>query len=165
MARAWLRAGLCGLMAALIGCGSDSRDSIIKNTNTLVAEVASSAGTIKSKVDEFVRKKDAKDDEGAKKELEEAVAEAKKLEDTAKKLQMMSARASNATPATAEEKKANLKNYEKAINATREELISSHREMKKALADANKKYEDALKPLMVEMSKAEGEFAAIVRKK
>jgi len=165
MVRAWLRASVCVLVAALFGCGSDSRESILSNSNNLVAEVATSAGNIKSRVEEFVRKKDNKDDEGAKKELDEAIAEARKLEETARKLQSVASRASSLAPLTAEEKKTYLEKSKARINTTRDDLITSHREMKKTLAEANAKYEDALKPLMTELSKAEGEFAAIVRRK
>lgn len=165
MMRSWLRASVCVLTATLFGCGGDSRESIITNTNNSVSEVATSAGNIKSKVDEFVRKKDAKDDEGAKKELDEAIDEAKKLEQTAKKLQNIERRSNAVGNLTAEEKKAFLKKFEARINTTRDEAIAAHRDMKKSVADANAKYEEAMRPLMQELSRAEGEFAALTRRK
>jgi len=112
----WLRAGLCVCVASLVGCGGDSRDSIISNTNTQISEAATSVDNIKSKVAEFVKKKEAgnKDEEGAKKDLEEAIAEAKKLKEIAQKMQSLSTQANSRTPPTPEEKKAFLEKHQRA---------------------------------------------------
>jgi len=166
MVRSWLRASFCVLAALVFGCEKDNRESVISNSNNLVSEVATSAGNIKNRVEEFMRKKESgKDDEGAKKEIDEAVAEAKKLEETALKLQNLSSRANSLTPPTAEEKKAYLAKFQPRIITTQEELKNAHRDMKKVLTEANDKYSEAMKPLMQELSKAESAFAAIVRRK
>lgn len=164
MVRSWLRAGTVFLAVGLAGCGGDPRESIISNTNNLVSEAATSASNIKNNVEEFVRKKGT-DDEAAKKALNEAVAEAEKLEKTAKALQNQAARVGAMASLTDAEKKANEEKFKSRIDQTREELITSHREMKKVLESANANYEEQLRPLMQALSKAEGEFAAIARRR
>jgi len=162
MLRAWLRAGLCVCAVSFVGCGGDSRESIISNTTTQLTEAASSVGNIKAKIEEFVKKKEAKDEEGAKKELDEAVAEAKKLKEVAKVMQNLSTQANARTPPTPEEKKVLLEKYQNRINDTQGELKNAHREMKRALDEAKKKYEEAMAPLIQAINDAEGEFAATV---
>ncbi len=168
MLRAWLRAGLCVGLACLVGCAGDNRDSIINDTSNQIANVATSAGNIKNKVDEYVKKKEAtdnKDEEGAKTLLDEAIAEAKNLKEIAKKMQALSTRASSQTPPTDDERKAFLEKHKKRINETQAELKDAHRAMKLAVAEASKKFEEPLRPLLKELSEAEGEFAAINRRK
>ena len=58
-----------------------------------------------------------------------------------------------------------LEKHKKRINETQAELKDAHRAMKVAVAEANKKYEEPLRPLMQALSDAEGEFAAINRRK
>jgi TolA-binding protein len=165
MLRAWLRAGLCVCAVSFVGCGGDSRESIISNTTTQITQAATSLGNIKAKVEEFVKKKEAKDEEGAKKELDEAVGEAKTLKEVAKNMQNLSAQANARTPPTPEEKKALLEKHQSRINDTHGELKTAHREMKRAIDDAKKKYEEAMAPLIQALNDAEGEFAAIARRK
>lgn len=165
MLRAWVRAGLCVCVASLVGCGSDSRDSIISNQNIQISEAATSAGNIKAKIEEFVKKKENKDEEGAKKELDEAVGEAKKLKEIAQKMQSLSTMANSRTPGTPDEKKALLEKHLSRINDTHSELKTAHRAMKRELDEAKKKYDEALQPLTLALNDAEGEFAAIARRK
>ena len=168
MVRAWLRAVFCVCLGALAGCGGDNRDSIINDTNNQVAAVATSVGNIKNKVEDFVAKKEAaggKDDEATNALILEAVNEAKALKETAKKMQTLSSRASSQTPPTDEERKAFLEKHKKRVNETQADLKEAHRAMKVVVADANSKYEEAMRPLMKALSDAEGEFAAITRRK
>ena len=167
MLRPWLYAGLCVCVASLVGCGGDSRDSIIVNTNTQISDAATSVLNIKSKVEDFVNKKEAgaKDEEGAKKDLEEAVGDAKKLKEIAQKLQSFLAQANSKTPPTTEEKKALLDKHLNSISETYKQLKDAHRQMKAALAEANKKFDEPLRPLMQALTDAEGEFVAIARRK
>ena len=163
----WLRVGLCLCVASLAGCGGDNRDSLIANTTTQMTEVASAANNIKEKVDSFVTKKEAetKDEEGAKKDLDDAVGEAKRLKDIAKEMQRLSGRASTYAAPTPEEMKKFPETNRDRINGSREQLVSAHRAMKESLAKAKTKYEEPLQPLMQALNDAEGEFVAITRRK
>lgn len=167
MIRLWSSLLVCVGLMSMVGCSGDDRDSQINNVNTQISAVATSVGYITDKLNEFVKKKegDAKDEEAAKKDLDEAVAEAKKLRETAKELQKLSTNVARISPATDAEKKEFLDRHLKRINQTRDELLQSHRQLKTALAEANKKYEETLTPLMQALAEAEGEFAAIVRKR
>ena len=69
MLRAWLRAGLCVCAVSFVGCGGDSRENIVANTTTQITQAATSLGNIKAKVEEFVKKKEAKDEEAEMKAL------------------------------------------------------------------------------------------------
>src|SRR5204863_6515040 len=118
MLRAWLRAGLCVCAVSFVGCGGDSRESIISNSTTQATQAATCVGNIKARVEEFVKKKDAKDEEGAKKELDDAVAEAKTLKEVAKVTQNLSTQANSRAPPTPEEKKVLREKYQSRINDT-----------------------------------------------
>ncbi len=164
-----LRAGLCLGLAFLVGCGGDSRESVITNNNNQMADAAATASSIKSKIEEFVKKKelpaDKKDEEGAKKELDEAIAAAKKLKDIAKEMQALSNKANSVPPPTDDEKKALLEKYKKIIGDRTAELKIAQRDMKLAVTEASKKFEEPMRPLVTALNDADGEFAAIVRKK
>jgi hypothetical protein len=166
MLRPWLRAGLCACVVSLAGCGGDRRDSIITDTTTQMSEAASAVNNIQEKVKSYVAKREAdvKEAEAAK-DLEEAVADAKKLKDIAKAMQVLSSRVSALAAPTPEETKKFLDTNRDRINRSREDLITNHRAMRTAIDDAKKKYEGPLQPLAQALTDAEGEFAAITRRK
>jgi chromosome segregation ATPase len=167
MVRQWLQAGLCVMAAAAIGCTDNSRDSLITNTNNQVSQIATSYDYIKTKVEDYTKKMEGtnKDEAGAKSDLDAAVAEAKKLKDVAKQMQTLSTYAGAVTGVTDEEKKAMRDRFQGKIDTVRAEVVKAHGEMKSALKQANEKYEDALRPLTQALSEAQGEFAAIVRRR
>jgi phage shock protein A len=167
MLRRWLHLGLCLCVASLTGCGRDNRDGIIVDTNNLISNAGTSVETIKTKVEDFVKKKeaDSKDEEAAKKDLDEAVAAAKSLKEIAQKMQSLSGQANAQTPPTPEEKKALLDKHLSGINNAYNQLKLAHREMKRTIDEANKKFEEPMRPLMQALADAEGDFAAIARRK
>lgn len=169
MMRRWVHGGAVVLMMTLAGCASDSRDGLIRSTSNQLAEASSSVEAITAKLKEFEKQKENRNEEGAKKELDDAVAAAKKLKDCAAQMQELFRKADAAAPQTAEAKKALREEYASSIkNYTREITNASdkHREMKTALAEVTKKYgEEPLRPLMQEMQDADTLFAGITRKR
>ncbi len=149
--------------------GEAKREEVVKKVNETLKDAAKQASKIKSKVEEYVKKKelpgDKKDEEGAKKELDEAIAAAKKLKDIAKEMQALSNEANSLPPATDEEIKRLLDKYKKIIGDLTSELKLAQRDLQLAVAEASKKFEEPLRPLMMALDDADGEFAAIVRKK
>lgn len=169
MMRRWVQGGAVVMLMTLAGCASDSRDGLIRSTSNQLADATSSVEAITTKLKEYEKAKENRNEEAAKKELDDAVAVAKKLKESAQKLQDLYRKADAAAPATADAKKAIREEYASSVkNFTREVVSASdkHREMKAALAEVTKKYgEDPLRPLLQEIQEADTEFAAITRKR
>lgn len=166
MVRRWLRAGFCAIAMSAIGCGENSLGNLITNTNNQVKQVASSFDNIKNRLDDYVKKKEGgKDEDGAKRDLDDAVAEAKKLKELAKALQSLSTQTSAVTGLTEEKKDALREQFQSSIESARNEVDKAHRDMKKSLDEAKKKYESELGALVQALTESQGEFAAIVRRR
>src|SRR6478672_8276924 len=101
MMRAWLSVAMVAVSLSILGCESNSRGSIIIDTNNQVAAVATSINSIKASLDEFIKKKEVdKDEDGAKKSLAAAVEEANKLKQIAKAMQQLATRVNSLPPLT-----------------------------------------------------------------
>jgi len=169
MMRRLVHGGAVVLMMAVAGCASDSRDGLIRSTSNQLAEATNSVEAITAKLKEYEKSKENRNEEAAKKELDDAIAAAKKLKDSAKQLQELYRKADAVAPPTAEGKKELREEYAASVkNFTREVVSASekHREMKTALAEVTKKYgEEPLRPLLQEIQETDTEFAAITRKR
>lgn len=169
MIRRLARAGVMVCLTALVGCNSDSRDGLIRSTSNQLSEATTSVDGISTKLKDYLKSKEARNEDAAKKDLEEAVTSSKKLKEIARELQTLYRKADSAAPTSDEERKAlreanqaNIKSF--AANVV--SLSEKHREMKLALAEVTKKYgEEPIRPLLQEIQEADTEFAAITRKR
>jgi hypothetical protein len=164
--RAWLKGVVGVCLAAIVGCGGGDRSELIENTVNKMSEASSALTDIKSKVNDFVRKKDSgKDEEGAKKDIEAAIADADQLEKLAKEWQAQIART---VPNLDEEQKKELARLNQGrISEVCKSLNEAHREAKKAVAEAAAKFpkDEQVVRLLQALDKADGEFAVVTRKK
>jgi len=165
MMRRWLHGGAVLCLVSLAGCASDSRDGLIRSVNNQMAEATNSVEAITTKLKDYEKSKDNRNEEAAKKDLDDAIASAQKLKASAKELQELSRKTQAVAPGTAEGKKELRDQYANSVKSFTNEIVSAgekHREMKQALAQVTKKYgEEPLRPLLQEIQEADTAFAAI----
>jgi predicted nucleic acid-binding Zn-ribbon protein len=149
---------VCGL---LIGCGSESRDELVKTTINVMEESATQVGTIRGKVDEAIKKTQR---ENTPLDLAEAVKAAEELKNLGTQAQQLKRRTEAARDViTDAEREANAKGYrgriEEVINRLEEERVGLRKSLQTA-EGLNKKKTDELRKKITE---AEVPFEALAR--
>lgn len=163
--------GMAVLAFGLVGCGVDSRESLITTTDNQINTAITRVGGVTDKLKEYVEKrKDPKvTADEAKELLKGAVAEAKDLAKTARELQGLYSKISAAAPATDAERAEVKKNSEARLRKLAESIgtaAEKHRELKTTLAAATKAHGEAtFQDLVRELAEADVQFAALSRKR
>ena len=157
------------MVLALTGCGGNREEGLISSTNDQLADASSSIVAITESLKDFMKHKDAKDEEAAKVDVEGATKAAEKLKGTAKKLQEYFRQADKG-PAKSEDEKKEFRDANKVMlkeTATKiNELSERDREFKTVLAEVTKKHTAVpIQAVLKELEEANAQFASITRKR
>ena len=147
----------------LVGCGSDSRVGLVKDTTSMIERAASNVGNIKTRVDEAVKEASG----GKKLNLSEAIEATKALKDTGDEAQVIRRKIEKVRASiTDEDKKSYAQSEKKNLKSAFEDLSKQKDQLRVALADAEKLPGNAkieVKALREKIIEAESPFEALSR--
>jgi hypothetical protein len=152
---------LCGL---LVGCSSDTREGLVKETITMLDAAATDIGIINTKVKAAV---EVSKTEGKKLDLTEAMGATKKLKETGDQAQLVKRRIEQVrAQITDEERKAYAKSLKNELNAAFAALLKNKEALRATLAEAEKlgtQAQGAVADLRAKIVEAESPFESLSR--
>ena len=147
----------------LVGCGSDSRVGLVKDTTNMVETAASNVGNIKTRVDEAVKEASG----GKKLNLSEAIEATKELKVTGERAQEIRRKIEKVRASiTDEDKKSYAQSEKSKLTTAFEDLSNQKNQLRVALANAEKLPGNAkieVKALREKIIEAESPFEALSR--
>ena len=147
----------------LVGCGSDSRVGLVKDTTGMIETAASNVGNIKTRVDDAVKEASG----GKKLDLSQAIEATKELKVTGDKAQEIRRKIERVRASiTDEEKKTYAESEKSKLTAAFEDLKTQKEQLRVALADAEKlpgNAKNEVKTLREKIIEAESPFEALSR--
>ena len=152
---------VCGI---LVGCGADSKEGLIEDTVNMVQEAANHVSTIKSKINEAVKKSEEK---GTKLDLTDAGKAADQLKKHGEESQKLKRRIELQRGSVSDaEKKEYAENKRSRLQSAFEDLVKKRDELNKVLAKAetiNQAAKKAVEDLRDKIRDAESPFESLAR--
>ena len=167
MMRRWARGGVMLSLLTLVGCGSDSRDGLIRSTSNQMAEASNSVEAITTKLKDYLKSKEGRQRGDRQEGPGRGRGGRKKAEGNRPRIPgPLPQGGLDAGHRGGEEGLARSESADHQAFA--ETLVTAgekHREMKDAVAQVTKKYGEEPLHLLQEIQEADTEFAAITRKR
>jgi predicted ribosome quality control (RQC) complex YloA/Tae2 family protein len=149
--------GVLLLCVPLVGCTSDPREGLVDNTVRNLDSAASKVASIKSRIEEALKKTET----GKTPDFKEAILEVDALKKIAKEMQELKMKSDALKDKTTEEERKELASKFQAPLNSAIERIAKYR---KELSDTMAQHKDVLKEVQTKLAEAEGEFEAIARR-
>jgi hypothetical protein len=149
-----------GTCVSLVGCGSDPRPGLVTATIQEVEAAATKVSTIRSKIDEAVKKTEA----GKTPDFKEVLIEVDGLKKIAKQMQELKVKADALKDKTTEEERKELTDKNRLpLNKANERVAEARAKLNETLAAVEAQHKDALKTVREKLTEADAEFEAISR--
>jgi hypothetical protein len=156
------------LLAGISGCASDQRDSLITGTIQETDRAATTLGSIKSALNEALKKADKEKRPLAAKDLEEAVKQTDTLKTIGREMQKIKQKTDSLKEAlTKEDQEKLLDRYKDKVTPAVTRLQEEQQELNKVLAKVKQAeaQKDALEPFLRGFKEAQGEFAVLAKQR
>ena len=149
-----------GMCASLVGCGSDPRDGLVAATIQQVDAAATKVTSIRTKIDEAVKKTDP----GKTPDFKDVLVEVDGLKKIGKSMQDLNVRvAALGNKNTDEERKRLTDENRGPLKIALERIADAHAKLNQTMAAVEADHKDALKTVREKLTEADAEFEAISR--
>ena len=149
-----------GMCVTLAGCGTDPREGLVAATIQDVEAAATKVTSIRTKIDDAVKKTEP----GKALDFKEALVEVDGLKKIAKLMQELKAQADVLKDKTTDEERKDLTEKNRVpLNKANERVADARAKLSKTMADVEAQHKDALKTVREKLIEADAEFEAISR--